>query len=102
MARSLLLAFLLLFWLAPQQPEFEVASLKTSAPSAPGEPININLGAFRNGRLTFGNASLSDLIKYAWGLASNEQISGPDWINQTRFDVIAVTAPEAKPDDVTL
>src|ERR1051326_4002958 len=98
MVRSLIVTLVLLFGVSTQRPEFEVASLKPSPASAPGEPININLGTFRNGRLTFGNASLSDLMKYAYGLVSDEQISGPDWIKTTRFDVIAQTAPATTPD----
>jgi uncharacterized protein (TIGR03435 family) len=79
---------------APARPEFEVATVKSSPPSA-GDLININIGGFRNGKLIFENASLSDCLKFARGIVSDEQISGPDWIKSkaVRFDIVAQTAP---------
>src|ERR1700683_1197891 len=79
---------------APVRPEFEVATVKSSPPPA-GALININIGGFRNGKLTFENASLSDCLKFAWGIVSDEQIAGPDWIKSkaVRFDIVAKTAP---------
>jgi uncharacterized protein (TIGR03435 family) len=77
-----------------QAPSFDVASLKPSPP-ATGDTININLGGIRNGELTLGNASLVDCVKFAYGLVSNEQVAGPDWIKSkmVRFDVVAKSAP---------
>jgi len=75
-------------------PSFDVASLKPSPPLT-GDLININLGGIRNGELTLGNASLVDCVKFAYGLVSNEQVAGPDWIKSkmVRFDVVAKSAP---------
>src|SRR5436190_18491287 len=72
------------------QPAFEVATLKAVPPSPPGQPININLGAVRNGRVTLGNVTLTDCIKFAYGLASDAQVFGPDWIKEgeVRFDIV--------------
>ena len=74
----------------PQPPAFEVATVKQSPPP-PGESININLGTVRNGTLTMTNASLNDCLRFAYGLVSDAQISGPDWITSkaTRFDIVA-------------
>src|SRR5689334_10560516 len=71
-------------------PEFEVATVKQSPPPE-GNLIQINLGRLLNGTLTFGNASLSDCLKYAYGIASDAQLAGPDWIktNAVRFDIVA-------------
>ncbi|HEX4276682.1 MAG TPA: TIGR03435 family protein, partial [Bryobacteraceae bacterium] len=72
----------LLFPLAvasPAGPAFEVAIVKPSAPPS-GDLININIGTFRNGKLTFSNASLSDCLKFAYGIVSDSQLAGPDWI----------------------
>ena len=74
------------------RPEFEVASVKSSPP-AQGPTIVINgLGTFRNGRLTFTNASLNDLLKYAYNMTSDAQLVGPDWITSkaVRFDIEAL------------
>ena len=75
-------------------PEFEVASVKTS-PVPTGDSININLGTVRNGKVTFSNASLSDCLKLAYGIVSDEQIAGPEWITSkaVRFDILAQAAP---------
>ena len=74
--------------------EFEVATVKSSPPPV-GDLININLGTFRNGRLTFTNASLSDCLKFAYGIVSDAQISGPEWIKSkaVRFDIVAQAPP---------
>ena len=66
-----------------------------SSPPPPGDRININLGTVRNGTLTFTNASLSDCLKFAYGIVSDAQISGPDWIKskEVRFDIVAKAPP---------
>ena len=70
--------------------EFEVATLKRSPPP-PGDRIVIDLGTVRNGRLTLSNASLSDCLRFAYGLVSDAQLAGPDWIKskEVRFDIVA-------------
>ena len=75
------------------RPEFEVATVKQSPPLT-GDLININLGTVRNGKLTLTNATLSDCLKFAYGIVSDAQISGPDWIKSkvVRFDVVARSA----------
>jgi uncharacterized protein (TIGR03435 family) len=94
--RHLMLGLVSLFAVAqtPARLEFEVATVK-SAPPPSGDLININIGGFRNGRLTFENALLSDCLKFAWGIVSDEQIAGPDWIKSkaVRFDIVAQAAP---------
>ena len=80
---------------SPSRPQFEVASLKPSAPTAPGEPIAINLGTYRNGRMTLGNVTLSDCIKYAYGIISDDQIAGPDW---TKGGTVRLRTPRSEID----
>ncbi|MES1260293.1 MAG: TIGR03435 family protein [Acidobacteriota bacterium] len=77
--------------------EFEVATVRSSLPPQ-GDLIHINLGTVRNGRVTFANASLSDCLKFAYGIVSSAQISGPDWITSkaVRFDIVA-QAPAGVP-----
>jgi uncharacterized protein (TIGR03435 family) len=89
---------------SPSRPQFEVASLKPSAPTAPGEPIAINLGTYRNGRMTLGNVTLGDCIKYAYGIISDDQIAGPDWAKggTVRFDIIAQTPPDTSQEQALL
>jgi uncharacterized protein (TIGR03435 family) len=85
------------------QPAFEIATLKRSPPPE-GDRININLGGVRNGMLTFANASLSDCLKFAYELASDSQLAGPDWIKskEVRFDIIAQVPPDMLREQILL
>jgi uncharacterized protein (TIGR03435 family) len=82
-------------------PEFEVATLKVSPPPE-GDSININLGQLRNGRLTLANASLSDCLKFAYGIVADAQLVGEPWIRSkaVRFDIVAQTSPDASREQV--
>jgi len=87
----------------PARPEFEVAIVKSSPPPT-GDLFNINLGTIRNGKLTFANASLSDCLKFAYGIVSDEQIAGPDWITSktVRFDIVAQPTPGVEREQLEL
>jgi uncharacterized protein (TIGR03435 family) len=76
------------------QSTFEIATVKRSPPPEGGK-IDISLGGVRSGVLTFGNASLSDCLRFAYGLVSDAQLSGPDWIKSrdVRFDIVAQIPP---------
>jgi uncharacterized protein (TIGR03435 family) len=76
---------------AADEPVFDVASVKASAPVLSGQNININLGTARNGEVTLGNATLSECIRFAYGLVGDEQLLGPEWIRnrEVRFDIDA-------------
>jgi uncharacterized protein (TIGR03435 family) len=65
---------------------FEVASIKPAAPPVDGR-LMIRMGG-DPGRLDYNNVSLKDLIRQAYGV-KDYQISGPDWMASTRFDVVA-------------
>jgi uncharacterized protein (TIGR03435 family) len=75
-----------------QSPAFEVASVKLAAP---GDRV-INLGTVSHGQVTLTNVSLSDALKFAYGITNDVQISGPDWIRDKRvaFSIVAKAAPE--------
>jgi uncharacterized protein (TIGR03435 family) len=87
----------------PALPQFDVATVKSSPPPT-GDLISINLGGVRNGKVTFANASLSDCLKFAYGIVSNEQIAGPDWITSTsvRFDIVAQAPPDTPREELQL
>lgn len=95
------------FWsaavLAQVSPAFEVATVKSSPPPE-GDSININLGTVRNGQLTLTNASLSDCIRFAYGLVADAQIAGPDWVKSkaVRFDIVAKAPPDTPRDQFPL
>jgi uncharacterized protein (TIGR03435 family) len=85
---------------AAEAPEFEVATIKVPPQVGLGTPVSINLGTFRNGTLTMTNVTLAECIQLAYGLASQEQITGPDWIRSrdVRYDIVAKTAVDADLD----
>jgi bla regulator protein blaR1 len=76
------------------QPAFDVASVKPSVDEGP--TLNINLGTARHGVVTLTNTTLSECIRYAYNLVSEDQISGPDWLRdrKLRVDIVAKAAPD--------
>ena len=78
---------------AQPAPHFEVATLKVSPPPKT-DLININLGTFRNGRLTLTNVTLKDAVKFAYELVSDDQLTAPAWNRSVRFDIEALAPPE--------
>jgi uncharacterized protein (TIGR03435 family) len=79
-----------------QPPSFEVATVRLSPPTT-GNLINVNLGRLAENRLTFGNASLGDCIKYAYGMVSDGQLVAPDWVKSQdpHYDIEAQVPPGA-------
>lgn len=88
---------------AQQSPRFDVATVKPSPPPA-GDSYSINLGTIRNRRVELTNTTLSDCLKFAYGLVSDDLISGPDWIKSkaVRFDIVAQTAAATPRETVLL
>jgi uncharacterized protein (TIGR03435 family) len=69
----------------PQPTEFEVASLKPSAPDAPQRQPDI-----KNGRLYLPGISLRNLIMVAWEINGPEFLVGaPKWLNDDKYDILA-------------
>ena len=64
-------------------PDFEVASVKPSAPSAPWRESKAGAD-----RIDFPKATLRYCIAYAYGL-KEYQISGPSWLGELRYDIVA-------------
>lgn len=63
---------------AADPPRFEAATLKQAPPPSGNYPIT--LGLVKGSRFYMTNVTLSDCLKFAYGLVSDEQISGPDWL----------------------
>jgi len=84
------------YYMQAPQPAFDVATVKMGGPVEANGLININTGKILNGVVTLANATLSDCLKFAYSLTTDEQIAGPDWIKQkvVRFEVTAKAAPE--------
>ena len=89
---------------AGQDPQFEVASIKPVDLSKLGNAIPMNIGTVRREELTFGNATLNDCIRFAYDMASDAQIAGPDWIKSMQFlyDVVAKGKPGTSREQLQL
>jgi uncharacterized protein (TIGR03435 family) len=84
------------------QPSFEVASIKPAEPLSAErmmsgqQRISVNVDA---ARVDFKDISLAELIRAAYRVRLY-QISGPDWVTTTRFDVVAKLPEGAKAGQV--
>jgi uncharacterized protein (TIGR03435 family) len=78
--------------LAAQEPAFEVASIRPSQSTRPGEVQPTPFGRF-----TATNTTVRSLILRAYGLVDAQLIGAPDWLNTERYDIDA-RAAAAPPD----
>jgi len=70
----------------PAAPQFEVASVRPSAPDASNKGSG---GSSGSGRLVMHNSTLKRLMMGAYNVGQNEIIGGPDWLDQDQFDIQA-------------
>jgi uncharacterized protein (TIGR03435 family) len=87
---------------APSEPapQFEVATIRSSPPISNGGFFRI--GTSRSGStVEFGRQSLKQLIANAYGVKAF-QVSGPEWMGKTLFDVQAKVPEGASPEQVLL
>src|ERR1017187_5691868 len=81
-------------------PAFEVASVKPAPPPAdPGE-LRVQIGG-DPGMIDYKNVSLKMVIARAYEM-KEFQISGPDWIETARFDILAKVPPNAPKGQIPL
>ena len=94
--RFLLLAALapLLTDAQPSAPKFEVASIKP----APTRPSHVGI-KLDGARVDIGYWSLKQLLLRAYALQP-AQVSGPDWLDTARFDILARIPAGATPDQL--
>src|SRR5580700_7366342 len=92
------------YYMQAPAPTFDAATVKMGGPVLPNGNININTGKTVNGVVTLANATLSDCLKFAYSLTTDEQLAGPDWINQkmVRFEVTGKASPETPPNQLML
>jgi uncharacterized protein (TIGR03435 family) len=75
---------------------FEVASVKVEPPVPPGQNYNANLGRIEHGELTMANVTLSEAVRFAWGINNDAQVAGPEWTKskEIRYAIHAKTSPD--------
>ena len=85
--------------------EFEVVSVKPSPPAQPGVPMNVgcNGGPGTTDPTTFRctNMNLANLITAAYGIM-RFQLTGPDWMQNQRFEISARVAGEPSREQLNL
>ena len=81
---------------AQARPEFEVASIRPSAEQ--GNQVSVGL-SFNGSQVRIAYMSLKDYVGMAFDVPPN-QVSGPDWLGQLRYDVAAKMPDGAKSDQI--
>jgi len=92
---------------AQTKPSFEVATIKSAQPMDQAKMLaalqsggKLPIGATINsGRAEYLYLDLKTLMTYAYGVRPY-QITGPDWMSTTRFDIVAKIPAGATKDDV--
>jgi uncharacterized protein (TIGR03435 family) len=103
---SLCLALTALGALAQTKPSFEVATIK---PAEPMDPAKIIAAVRAGGKMPLGATidsrraeyiylDLKTLLTYAYGVKPY-QITGPDWMSTTRYDIVAKMPEGSTKDD---
>ncbi len=83
---------------AASGPQFEVASIKPSAPGQPGTFIRMAPG----GRLNINNMPLKEMIVMAWRIQPFQISGGPAWMDSAHYDISAKPEDAAKRTEVPL
>lgn len=82
---------------APDEPRFEVASIKPSDPN-PDSPTLVRMSA-DGAMVRYANITLRDCIRGAYRVR-DFQIVGPDWMNKARFEINAKLPAGASVDQI--
>jgi len=77
---------------AASLPGFEVATVK---PGTPERGFGVQV---RGGRLTTVNTSVSEIMAFAWSLHPRQITGGPAWMETEKYDLLAETGDQPKPD----
>jgi uncharacterized protein (TIGR03435 family) len=78
------------------RPAFEVASVKPSAPYAKKAYVGVVIDG---GKVDIESLPLATLIAKSYRVKL-QQVSGPDWLNSAKFDILARMPEGASPDQV--
>ena len=81
-------------------PAFEVASVKPAAPPANPTRLRVEMGG-DPGMIDYKNVALRTVIARAYRM-KEYQISGPDWLETARFDILAKVPPNAPKGQIPL
>jgi uncharacterized protein (TIGR03435 family) len=80
--------------------KFDVADVHASAHVTAN--VFFSGAAFSGGRYVMRNATMLDLISTAYGFDDRNVVSGPSWLESTRYDVIAKAPPATSEETLNL
>jgi len=83
--------------IAQARPEFEVASIRPSADQG-NQAVSVGL-SFNSSQVRIAYMSLKDYVGMAFEVPPN-QVTGPDWLGQVRYDIAAKMPDGAKTEQV--
>jgi len=81
--------------------QFDVALIKPASPSAPQHGRLTRMEALIEtspGQLTARNATLKELIEWAYSLEKYQVIGGPEWVDSVRFEVRGKAGAASRPE----
>ena len=81
------------------KPAFDVVSVKP-APPPTGNNLRVSIGGDA-GRVNFSNVTLKNVMTRAYGVKPH-QISGPDWLDSERYDIVATITAGAPREQIPL
>ena len=79
--------------------KFEMADVHPS-PHSSTQQAFVRSGFYRGGRYQVRSGTMVDLISLAYGVDNDKVLSGPNWLDFDRFDILATAPANAKPADV--
>jgi uncharacterized protein (TIGR03435 family) len=77
---------------ADANPTFEVAAIKPSGPDEHGPRFD-----FQHRRFSVIHTSLSDLLKFSYGVQQRQIAGVPEWVNSESYDIFAEPGGEGEP-----
>src|ERR1700733_6558862 len=81
--------------------EFEVATIKPAPPQSEGRTSTRMSSDTEAGKLNYTNVNLKEVIGKAYKV-QQYQITGPDWLETERFDIVAKFSPRPAADQLPL
>src|ERR1022692_3171175 len=79
--------------------KFEMADVHPS-PHSSTQQVFMRSGFYRGGRYQIRSGTMVDLIGLAYGVDNDKVLSGPNWLDFDRFDILATAPANSKPEDV--
>lgn len=88
---------------AQTAPAFEVASIRVAQSTAGREGMHGMPASIRTepGTVTMRSASFRTVVRWAYNVV-DFQVTGPDWIDQQRYDIVAKSASAASEEQMRL